>query len=108
MKLTINRYIVSCDWLIFIYCEMNAVKCPDIEFSLKCEWLWWFGYDLCYIEPETWGDEMELRNTVVFIGSFIMDWIRFQNKDDTSMELSKVISQILKLFFFMLSHFSQD
>ena len=36
----------------------------------------------------------ETRNTVGFIGSLIMNWIPVQNKDDMSMELSKVVYQI--------------
>ena len=49
---------------------------------------------------------MATRNTVVFIWSYIMDCIWVQNKDNTSMALLKVVSQILELYFFILSHFS--
>ena len=54
------------------------------------------------------GIVTETRSTVVFIGSSIMDWIWGQNKDNMSMELLKVVSQILELHFFILSPFSQD
>ena len=33
-------------------------------------------FNLCYIEPGVMGDVTETRNTVVFIGSLIMNYIR--------------------------------
>ena len=35
-----------------------------------------------------------------------MNWIRVQNKDNTSLELLKVVSQILESYLFILSQFS--
>ena len=49
-----------------------------------------------------WGNVTETRKTVVFIGSIIMNLIWIQNKDNKSMEIFKVVSQILELFFFVL------
>ena len=48
---------------------------------------------------------MRQETLLLSFGSFIIDWIQVQNKDNMSFELSKVVSQILELYFFILSHF---
>ena len=54
------------------------------------------------------GNVMKTRNTVVFIGSVIMDWIRIWNKDNKYMELSKVVSQNFRIIIFQsFSFFSK-
>ena len=47
------------------------------------------------------GGVKETRNTAVFN----MDWIWVSNKDNTSMEILKVVSQVLELYLFILSHY---
>ena len=66
-------------------------------------------HELCNIKPGDMGGILtETRNTVIFIGSLIKEWIRVENKDDTSKELLKVVYQILEVYFFILSPFSHD
>ena len=48
------------------------------------------------------------ENNLIFIGSLNRNLIRVENKENTSMELLKVVSQILELYFFILSHFYQN
>ena len=56
-------------------------KVDDLEskvrkIRLSLESIWQLTNDICYIEPGDMGGNLtEARNTVVFIGSLIKDWI---------------------------------
>ena len=59
------------------------------------------------------GGLYQRQETLIFIGSLIMTFVlRVENKDNTSMELFKVVhvlvSQNFESYFFVLPHFSQE